>query len=64
MPISHNASPLATLKPKPKCAAGWGRASGCMAFAISVRPSAADDLVQQVLLKMIEALRAGRLRER
>ena len=27
-------------------------------------PSAADDLVQQVLLKLIESLRAGRLRER
>jgi RNA polymerase sigma-70 factor (ECF subfamily) len=27
-------------------------------------PSAADDLMQQVLLKLIEALRAGRLRER
>ncbi|MGE3843322.1 MAG: RNA polymerase sigma factor, partial [Vicinamibacterales bacterium] len=26
-------------------------------------PSSADDLVQQVLVKVIEALRAGRLRE-
>ena len=26
-------------------------------------PAAADDLVQQVLLKMLEALRAGRVRE-
>ena len=46
-----------------KCAAGWRRVFGCMACVTCDRPSAADDLVQLVLLKVIEALRAGRLRE-
>src|SRR5215471_1855679 len=58
----------------PRIAAGDGEAEAelCRRMGPRIRlyalrhlrsPSAADDLVQHVLLKVLEALRAGRLRE-
>jgi RNA polymerase sigma factor (sigma-70 family) len=64
MPISGNASPRATGTPRQKCAAGWDAAFALYGLRHLRSASAADDLVQQILLKMLEALRAGRLRLR